>query len=60
MLIQHKTYNLLHLNVFFLIQIGGHAVTYRSAVGHTVSRDVNSQARFHQIWTLERSKMWNL
>ncbi len=30
------------------IQIRGHAVTYRSAVGHTVSRDANSQARVHQ------------
>ncbi len=32
-----------------LIQIRGHAVTYRSAVGHTVSRDANSQARVH-LW----------
>ncbi len=37
-----------------LIQIEGHAVTYRSAVGHMVSRDVNSQDRVHQAWTLER------
>ncbi len=32
---------------------------YRSAVGHTVSRDVNSQARVHQVWTLERSEVQN-
>ncbi len=42
------------------IQIRGHAVTYRSAVGHTVSRDANSQARVHQVWTLERSEMRNI
>ncbi len=42
-----------------LIQIRGHAVTYQSAVGHTVSRDVNSQARVHQVWALERSEMQN-
>ncbi len=34
-----------------LIQIGGHAVMYWSTVGHTVSRDVNLQARVHQAWT---------
>ncbi len=33
-----------------LIQIWGHVVTYRSAVGHTVSCDTNSQARVHQVW----------
>ncbi len=43
-----------------LIQIRGHAVTYRSAVGHTVSRDANSQARVHQVWTLECSEMRNI
>ncbi len=32
---------------------------YRSAVGHTVSRDANSQARVHLVWTLECSKMQN-
>ncbi len=26
-----------------------------SAIGHTVSRDANSQARVHQVWTLERT-----
>ncbi len=43
-----------------LIQIRGHAVTYRSAVCHTVSRDANSQARVHQVGTLECSEMQNL
>ncbi len=43
-----------------LIQIRGHAVTYRSAIGHTVSHDANSHARVHQVWTLERSEMWNV
>ncbi len=34
-----------------LIQIRGYAVTYRSAVGHTVSRNVNSQARTKfELW----------
>ncbi len=32
-------------------------VMYRSTVGHTVSRDVNSQGRVHQAWTLNRSEM---
>ncbi len=34
-------------------------MTYRSAIGHTVSRDVNSQARVHQVWTLKCSEMQN-
>ncbi len=34
-------------------------MTYRSGVGHTVSRDVNSQARVHQTGTLECSEMRN-
>ncbi len=45
--------------VLLIIHIRGHAVTYRSAFGHTVSRDANSQARVHQVWTLERSAMRN-
>ncbi len=42
-----------------LIQLRGHAVTYRSAVGHMVSRDANLQARVHQAWTLEHSEVQN-
>ncbi len=41
-----------------LIQIRGHAVTYRSAVGHTVSRDANSQARVQAAVTLHFSLHW--
>ncbi len=40
-----------------LIQIGGHAMTYGSAVGHTVSHHVNMQARVHQALTLKCIEM---
>ncbi len=33
---------------------------YQSAVGHTVSREVNSQARVHQVLIFKSSEMPNV